>query len=195
MGLRSSARAVTAAQQGVQQGVDLAGKAVTGYVVPKLRTSVPEARGGCRGVAPSPAESPPRPLLLGRGAPLKLQPRRSSKGLHDVAPPPRPHADALQAALEERAQLDYTAAAITEVARTTKTAAQRLRMGLAALGLARGAAVTVQMVRGVAAGGRRRGGAEEPDGGDGGGSGVGRGTYAGQGGTYRGQGVAAWESS
>jgi hypothetical protein len=44
-GLRSSARALTAAEQGVRQGVDLAGKAVTGYVVPKIKSTVPEARG------------------------------------------------------------------------------------------------------------------------------------------------------
>lgn len=48
-GLRSSARALTAAEQGVRQGVDLAGKAVTGYVVPKIKSTVPEARGEWRG--------------------------------------------------------------------------------------------------------------------------------------------------
>ena len=44
-GVRSTARAIVSAEQGVRQGVDLAGKAVSGYVVPKIRGAVPEARG------------------------------------------------------------------------------------------------------------------------------------------------------
>ncbi len=67
-------------------------------------------------------------------------------------------ADALQTVLEERARLDYTAATIREIASTTKTAAQRLRMGLAALGLARGAAGAVESMRRMAA--ERQGRAE-----------------------------------
>lgn len=67
-------------------------------------------------------------------------------------------ADALQTALEQRAQLDYTAATLREIARTTKSTAQRLRMGLAGLALAQmGAGAARELGRVV-----RRGPAAEP---------------------------------
>lgn len=55
-------------------------------------------------------------------------------------------ADALQAALEARAKLDYTASTVRQVANTTKEAIKRVRVGLTALGLAQGAAGAVQHV-------------------------------------------------
>ena len=53
--------------------------------------------------------------------------------------PPRRHpaADKVEAALQERARLDYTATVVREAVQTTKSAAQRLRFALAAAGLAR----------------------------------------------------------
>lgn len=65
------------------------------------------------------------------------------------------------------------------MAHTTKSAAQRLRMGLAALGLARGAVGAAERIRGAV---RRRG--QERGGGSGGR--LGEGTYGSQ--------TAAWET-
>lgn len=50
--------------------------------------------------------------------------------------PRLPAADQLEAALQERAKLDYTSAVVREAAQSTKAAVQRLRFALAAGGLA-----------------------------------------------------------
>jgi hypothetical protein len=56
-------------------------------------------------------------------------------------------ADKVEAVLQERARLDYTAAVVRDTVKTTKTAAQRLRLALAASGLARGVATSTRYLR------------------------------------------------
>ena len=54
------------------------------------------------------------------------------------------HADKVEAVLQERARLDYTAAVVRETMQTTKSTAQRLRFAVAASGLARGVMYSAQ---------------------------------------------------
>lgn len=56
-------------------------------------------------------------------------------------------ADKVEAALQERARLDYTAAVVRDTVQTTKTTAQRLRFALATSGLARGVLYSAQYFR------------------------------------------------
>lgn len=56
-------------------------------------------------------------------------------------------ADKVEAALQERARLDNTAFVVRETVQSTKLVVQRLRIALAASGLARGVARSVNIVQ------------------------------------------------
>jgi hypothetical protein len=56
-------------------------------------------------------------------------------------------ADKIEAALQERARLDYTASVVRETMQSTKIVVQRLRFALAASGLARGVARSVNTMQ------------------------------------------------
>lgn len=71
---------------------------------------------------------------------------RRSPGNTPTPAGPRP-ADKVEAALQERARLDYTATVVRDAAVSTRTVLQRLRLALAAGGVARGVARGLAGVR------------------------------------------------
>lgn len=93
-----------------------------------------------------------RSLLTARRPPLPLAATAHSP-THPTHTHPLPTpADKVEAALQERARLQYTAQVVAEAAHSTRTVVQRLRLALAAGGVARGVA------RGLSLVGRRDGG-------------------------------------
>lgn len=165
-GLRASARAVTAAEHGVRQGVESATSTLTDVVLPAVRRAAPAVQGEWGPWSASKgSHGPDLPLTLvegaARGWPLRSRcPRPPSLALPpSPAAPHTPSADTVQAALSERAELPSTLEALRASVAQLTVASRNARTGLSvvsAVGAVRAASETLAAVAGTA---RRQNGA------------------------------------